>query len=390
MDKVPNDEEIAGKTHTFDGGQLEVDTLAHHLVPTVVLAVARLGSLVGEVTQVFHFGRERFGQRESGQQDVMGQFEIFYLFHDLARVFKIFGMPGKHLCHFLGTLEVFLSRIEHLGLFVEFLSGIETYEDPVRLVIVGIDEMHVVGGDALHAVFGGKLFQTRVHNHLLVMAVTLQFEIIIVAEQGLVKSDMFLELSLLAGKDGLRHFARQASRTADEAFVILLQQFVVDTGLVIKRFLSLGIRAKFHQVVVAGDVLGQKDKVVVAPFFPARLFKTALGRHIYLAAHDRLDALFFRRVDEFHDPVHVAMVGDGHGIHAVFLGLFHQGGYLAGSVEHGIERMQVKVGEIGHLVVFYRIIFPIVRKIILKYSFRVWFSIYFMLYLILSGMIRLT
>ena len=351
-DKVPHNKEVARKTHPLNRGKLKVDALAQSLVFPEILPVAFLGALVGEVAQVIHVGSKGLGQGEMRHQGGVFQLKGLYLLHDFARVFQVFGMFGKQGRHFIGALEVFLPRIEQFGFLVELLARIEAYQDFVRLVVVGVHKMHVVGGDALDVVFGGKLFQTGVHNLLLFVPVPLHFEIVILSEKRLMETDVLFQQFFLPRKDGLRHFARQTGRTADKAFVVFLQQFVVDTRLVVKGFLALAQRTEFNQIVVTHGVFGQQDKVVAAPFFPPRFLQTALRRYIHLAAHNGLDSRFLGLGDELHDPVHITVVGNGNGIHAIFLGAFHQGGNLAGPVEYRIKRVQVKVGKIWHSVFF--------------------------------------
>ncbi len=77
---------------------------------------------------------------------------------------------------------------------------------------------------------------------------------------------------------------------------------------------------------------------------------------VQLATDDRLDAGFFRRIDEMDCAEDVAVVGHGHGGHAQSLGAFAKLAGVASAVEHGIVGMQVKMNEVRHESLFDRIL----------------------------------
>ena len=76
-----------------------------------------------------------------------------------------------------------------------------------------------------------------------------------------------------------------------------------------------------------------------------------------------LTVLLVHRVSEVLNAEHVAMVGKGEAVHAVFLAFRHQVGHLRHAVEHGIVRVDVQVGEVlwdivadfGNLIGFFLI-----------------------------------
>ena len=73
-------------------------------------------------------------------------------------------------------------------------------------------------------------------------------------------------------------------------------------------------------------------------------------RQVAFQPDDGFDARFFRLLEELDHAEHGAVVGDGDGGHAHFLGPVDQLGYLAESIQQGILGVQVEVDEgVGHI-----------------------------------------
>ena len=148
-----------------------------------------------------------------------------------------------------------------------FVSCTRTAARKERHGILGEDEVHVVRTDILDAVFGRQLQNHLIDAQLVFVdvrvllriarRVQLQFEVIVFAEDVLEPLDHALGLLDVVVHDGLRHFAAQARRAADQPLVVLFDQLLVDTRLVIE---SLGKRVGDHlaEVVIAFKVLGQQ------------------------------------------------------------------------------------------------------------------------------------
>jgi hypothetical protein len=68
---------------------------------------------------------------------------------------------------------------------------------------------------------------------------------------------------------------------------------------------------------------------------------------IEFAADDRLDSSFFGGIDEMHRAKDVAVIGHSHGWHSELLRPFAEQLNVAGSVEHGVIGMQMKMDELS-------------------------------------------
>ena len=67
---------------------------------------------------------------------------------------------------------------------------------------------------------------------------------------------------------------------------------------------------------------------------------------LFLDGIFHLTVLLVHRIGEILDAEHIAMVGEGEAIHAVFLAFGHQVGHLRHAVEHGIVRVDVQMREV--------------------------------------------
>ena len=225
----------------------------------------------------------------------------------------------------------------------------------VRHGILREDEVHVVGTDVLHAELGGQLQQRLVHPQLVLVDIRillrvargmqLQFEVIVVAEDPLEPLHHALGLLHVVVHDGLGHLAAQTCRAADQPFVVLFEQLLVDARLVIE---PLGKRVGDHlaEVVVAFEVLGQQDQVV-AGLLVLVLLETVF-HHVDLTAEDRLHPGVRSGVVEILDTVHIAVVGDGDSIHPQRFGAFDERLDGRGAVEDRILGMYVQMDEFRH------------------------------------------
>ena len=68
---------------------------------------------------------------------------------------------------------------------------------------------------------------------------------------------------------------------------------------------------------------------------------------VKLAAEDGLDSLLFRRVEEVHRAIDVAVIGHGDGGLAQRVDVLHQLVDIAGAVQQGVIGVQVQVGKLG-------------------------------------------
>ena len=104
-----------------------------------------------------------------------------------------------------------------------------------------VDKVGVIGANEFHVQFTGKLYQGIIDKTLLLIGlmvspchgcfVALQLEIVVIAKHVLEPLDGLACLVHLSAHDELRNLATQASRTTDDALVILLELAVIGAGV---------------------------------------------------------------------------------------------------------------------------------------------------------------
>ena len=114
--------------------------------------------------------------------------------------------------------------------------------------------------------------------------------------------------------NGPRHLAAGATRHHDQALVVLLQDFPVDSRFVVVPF---EVRPGHHldKVLVSLCVLRKDGNVVGALVVGVPTVTAALG-DVHLAADDRLDLCGFCELIELDDSVHSSVVGYSKAVHA--------------------------------------------------------------------------
>ena len=161
----------------------------------------------------------------------------------------------------------------------------------------------------------------------------LQLNIIVaLAEQIVIVKRNLLGALIVPCQNRLRDLTGKAGGKADQAFVVLLQQVMVNARLGIKALQETG-GYHFDQVFIPGFIFAEQDQVVVA-VNAVDLIKAGAGGNIHLTANDRL-------------AVHNAVVGNRNGGLAQLFDIVKQAVNTAGAIQQAVLSMQVQVGELS-------------------------------------------
>ena len=264
---------------------------------------------------------------------------------DQPGVFQCLGVVGEKPLHFLRAFDVVRVVLHPQALFVldrgigldadvQVLKGRLMLSD-----IVGVVGDHQ-GNTQLLAEPGQAVVYGRQLRHMLV---ALQFQEITIPEQFPVLED------LLAGPFGIAvnnkpgHFRRGAAGEADQALVILLQEFPINAGAIMKAF-KVPLGYQLHQITVAGVIPGQQDQVIRAAVGGAAVVATAMG-NVNLAADDGLYPCFLALRIKVHRAVEAAVVGDGEGVHSHVPDPVDEVGNAADAIKHAVFGVRVQVSE---------------------------------------------
>jgi hypothetical protein len=353
VDEVPHDEEVAAEGHLDDDVHLAQQALAiligiELLAAAVLLGEAALETVAGDLAEVavevVALGHLVLGQ--VGLAEV--ELDVAAL-GDLDGVLERLGHVAELGVELLGRLDVVGGRaVLETTRVVERLALLDAHQDVVRLPVGLLHVVAVAGGDEAEPGLARHLLPRVVDLLLLVEAVGLHLEEErVVLEQRLVLERLVLGVLVALAHQRLRHLAAQARRQADEPLGVILEQLLVDARVVVEA-LEERLGVEELQVLVALLVLRQEDEVVVL----------ALGlvlhrgrRDVGLAAEDRLDPGVLGLLVEVDHAVHVAVVGEGHRVHAHLLTGLEQVGQPDGPVEQAVLGMQVEVRELGHAAI---------------------------------------
>ena len=130
------------------------------------------------------------------------------------------------------------------------------------------------------------------------------------------------------------------------------QQILVDAGTVVEAF-RVASRHQLDQVLVALVGLGEEHQVIGLGLGAALLESAPLG-HVHFAAQDRLQPALARVIVKDHRREHVAVLGHCQRRHLQLHCLIEQLVNPAGAVEQRELRVEVKVDELRHLLIFDR------------------------------------
>ena len=227
---------------------------------------------------------------------------------------------------------------------VERLALRDGHQDLVGLGVLAPRVVAVGGGDQRDAQVARELADAVVDRQLLLERVRLHLEIEPVAEDRVQLLGLAAGLVHVAAADRLGHRAGHAGGERDDPLVVRAEQLLVHPRVVVE---PLGERLgrQVAQVPVAEVVHRQQHEVVTDSL---RLVGPALlARDVGLEADDRLDAVLLRLFVEVDDAEHVAVVGDGHRLHAGVGAGLHEIRQADRAVEEAVERVQVEMGEVG-------------------------------------------
>jgi len=149
----------------------------------------------------------------------------------------------------------------------------------------------------------------------------------------------------------------EATARRDEPVAVSREQLPVHSGLVIEPFEKREAR-EFDEIAITARVLCEQGQVVIhlptvlgvaAGVIDAsastRTLASAFVRHVRLGADDRRDAVSATLAVEIQHSVHVSVIGDAERGLTIASSRLHQFVQAGGPVQHGILRVDVKVGE---------------------------------------------
>ena len=231
----------------------------------------------------------------------------------MASVFsRTSGRSGKALGDLRGALEVEALVVAHPLRVVAVLAQADAQQDVVGLVVLGLEEVGVVGGHHRQAQLVGQGEDLPVELGLPLGVVGLHLQVVAAVEEVGVPLGGLAGAVHVVGHEVAGHLPGQARRGDDDALVVPGQHLPVHAGPVVE---ALGVPdgGELHQVAVAHQVPGQEHQVVVGALAlaGAGAVPAVAGRHVGLHADDGLEAFLARGLVEGPGAEHAAVVREG-------------------------------------------------------------------------------
>ncbi|MGD0783892.1 MAG: hypothetical protein ABSA30_13645 [Candidatus Aminicenantales bacterium] len=331
----------------FGGGIADLALLDARTERLHALLEAAAGDLLEIFAEGFSSGRSEIGQKIV---PVRRKTEVA-LGGDMEGVLHRVGDFGEEAGHVLGGLEIKFLRTELDALGVaDLFVRLDAEKDVVAFGVALLRVVGIVGRGQGQAELAGQPDELGIDLPLGRQSVVheLDEETAPVEDRGVCGGGLFRLLGQSAA-ELIGDLAAQAAGQGDQPGVVPGQQLLVDAGTVVKPF-EVGLGQEDAQVAVAGLVLDQEEEMVMGRLpIPVFLVETAARGDVDLAAEDGLDPGFFGCLEELDGPEDVAVVGQGHGAHAVLGRGLAQGVDAHGPVQDAVLRMIVKMDEIrGH------------------------------------------
>ena len=333
IDKIPDNEEVAGIAHSVDDVQLKIQTLADLLIHNLI---ALRQSLLAQVTQIAH-GIKALRHRKLRQQQ-MAELHLHVAavsnFIGIAQSLRTIAEQRLHLIIAFQIIAVVVKA--HTVRLINRARRLDAQQNILRRGILLLHIMQIVCRHQTKTELLRQLLQLRAYLVLLIKVMVLNFQkVVFLAENVYIFLNAATCSLQVVLQNHLRHLAGNAGTEADNALVIRSQHVLVYAWFIIKA-LQLTDADDFHQVMVACIVLRQQNQMVHAAVI---FFQMRALRKIHLAADNRLDACLGTLLIKFHCAVHCAMVGNRQAVHAQLLGIGHQLRDFRSAVQQAVFRM---------------------------------------------------
>ena len=333
IDKIPDNEEVAGVAHRVDDVQLKVQTLADLLIHNLI---ALRQGLLAQVAQIAH-SIKALRHRELRQQQ-MAELHLHVAavsnFIGIAQSLRTIAEQRLHLIIAFQIIAVVVKA--HTVRLINRAGRLNAQQNILRCGILLLHIMQIVRRYQAQTELLRQLLQLRADLVLLIKVVVLNFQkIIFLAENVYIFLNAATCSLQVVLQNHLRYLAGNAGTEADNALVVGAQYVLVYTRLIVKA-LQLTDADNFHQVMVACIVLRQQNQMIHATVI---LFQMRTLGQVNLAADNRLDACLGTFLIKFHCAVHRAMVGNRQAVHAQLLGIGHQLRDFRSAVQQAVFRM---------------------------------------------------
>ena len=256
IDKIPDNEEVAGIAHRVDDVQLKFQTLTHLVIHNLV---ALRQSLLAQVTQIA-YGIIALRHRELRQQQ-MAKLHLYVAtvgnFIGIAQGLRVIAEQFLHLVIAFQVIAVIVKA--HTVRLINRAGRLNAQQNILRRRILLLHIMQIVRRYKAQTELLRQLLQLRADLVLLIEIMVLNFQkVVFLAENVYIFLNAAACSLQVVLQNHLRHLTGNAGAEADNALVIGAQYVLVYTRLIVKA-LQLTDADNLHQVMVARIVLRQQN-----------------------------------------------------------------------------------------------------------------------------------
>ena len=342
LDKIMDDQVIIHVSHLLDGGKLVFQPLRDRGIG--MFAVMPAQPLIAALPEIG--GAVPPGGVEPGELGLAeGQLDPAAL-RDPDSVVECLGEFGKQHPHLLLRFEVEFLRLKGHGIgLVHRGVGLDADKDLLHPGVLFGEVVGVVGADERDARLPGQTHDLRADGTLLLQPVVLELQEEVLRPEyvAVFQRDPFGPVIVSLGQRP-GDLPGQTGRQGDEPLMVFPQQLPIHTGPAVEA-LGPGGGDHLDEIVVSRLILTQQHQMGVLAVRAVNLVEPCAGRHIRLAAEDRLDTGFLRLFIEVHQAVHDAVIGHGHGLLPQRGRPLHQPRKAAGTVEQAIFAVYMQMYE---------------------------------------------
>ena len=338
MDEIPDDQVIVDIPHPADHADLILQPLSVFLrLPGIPLQKA----VHAQPAEIFLVGKALRNRKRRQMVLIEHELHIATL-GNAGGILKGLRHIGKPLPELVLALDVEFLRLEaHPGRIVHGLARLHRQKHVLSLRILPAEIVGVVGHHQGQPRLPGQAHNALVGRPLFLDIVILKLQIKMVRPEDLRQLQrVLLRALIILGQQQPGNRTGQTGGQADQSPGMLPEQREVDPGLPVKA-VQIPSGYKTAQILIPLHIFAEQDHMVGLVVHAIHPVRHGAGRHIDLAADDRLHPGGLRRLVKIDHAVHVAVIRNGDGGLAKLFDPVHQPADAAGPVQKAVLRMNM-------------------------------------------------
>ena len=322
VDKIPNDEEVAGISHVVNDAKLIIKPLTDLIV---CIRIAQGKTFLTERTQIGIIALIPFRHWIIRQLQFAKSEIHLTSFGNLHCVFKCSRIICKEFRHLLLRFQIVVgSRKAHAVRIVDCSPRLHTEQDIMELAVIRMNIVDIICCDKSDTMLLCQITKSMIHRFLFRESVILYFqEKIRMPEYVDIFANDLIRLFYIPAQNRLRNLSCNTGGKRDNSLMVAAQKFLINARFII---ISLNIceRYELNKVTIAELILGKKDQMIIALAIHLCAFLPHTRCEVDLASDNGMDPLCLCLFIESNHTVHDAVIGHSDRIHPEFFRAAHK------------------------------------------------------------------